>query len=142
MIDGESVGLFGRLKATSKQLRRKPRGEKRVAEQVTAIKQQIRILLNSRKGSSASTPEFGLADFNDAAIGSSDMVSTIVEDVRHAIARYEPRLVVEHIQCAPNQDLPLVLDFHITGHILAEDAAQKVEIDMVLNGFDRRYTVL
>lgn len=142
MFDGHSVGLFGRLKETSGQLRRKPRGEQKTAEQVAAIKQQLELLLNSRKGASASTPDFGLTDFNDAATSSSDMVSVIVNDVRSAIEHYEPRVLIEHIQCGPNPDLPMVFDFRITGHIAAGDATEKVEIDMLLNGFDRRYTVL
>ena len=107
-----------------------------------AIKQQLELLLNSRKGASASTPDFGLADFNDASTSSTDMVSAIVEDIRSTIARYEPRVVVEHISCEPNQDMPLTFDFRIIGHILAGNVDEKVEIDMVLNGLNRHYTVL
>lgn len=150
MSDIEAVGLFGRLKEVPKRkdgkhqplLRRKSRGESRVAERVASIKQQLEFLLNSRKGASASTPDFGLTDFNDASTSSSDMVSTIVEDIRCTIARYEPRIVVEHINCEANRDLPLAFDFRITGYIPAEDIDEKIEIDMVLNGLNRHYTIL
>ena len=146
----ETVGFFGRLKEAPKRkdgkyqpsLRRKSSGESRVAERVMSIRQQLEFLLNSRKGASASTPDFGLTDFNDASTSSSDMISVIVEDIRCAIARYEPRVVVEHITCESNRDLPLAFDFRITGYIPAEDVDEKIEIDMVLNGLNRHYTIL
>lgn len=142
--------MFGRLEAAPRRkdgrnkipLRRKARGERLVSERVTAIKQQLEVLLNSRKGSSASTPDFGLADFNDATVSASDMVSAIVHDVRDAIERYEPRIVPEEIHCVPNEDMPMAFDFRITGYILAENKEEQVEIDMVLNGFNDHYTVL
>jgi type VI secretion system protein len=150
MADTETIGLFGRLKEAPRRadgknrppLRRKQRNGEQVTQRIMAIKQQLELLLNSRKGASASTPDFGLTDFNDASISSSDMVSTIVEDIRCTIARYEPRVVIEHIACSPNQDMPLAFDFRITGHILAGDRDEQVEIDMVLNGLNRHYTVV
>lgn len=150
MVGSQASGLFGRLEEAPKRkdgknqppLRRQPRGEKLVAERVMAIKRQLEVLLNARKGASASTPDFGLADFNDASVGSSDMIGAIVQDVWDAIERYEPRIVIEKIDCEPDEDMPLAFDFRIVGHILAEDKEEQVEIDMVLNGFTDHYTVL
>lgn len=150
MASAETIGLFGRLKEAPEHkgnkrrpsLQRIPRGGERIAKRVASIKQQLELLLNARKGASASTPDFGLADFNDASTSSSDMVSTIVEDISSTIARYEPRVVVEHISCEPNRDMPLTFDFRIIGHIPAGGVDEKIEIDMVLNGLNHHYTIL
>ena len=107
------------------------------AERAAAIKRHLEILLNTRQGASASTPDYGLADFNDATTATADMVMTLLENVRSTIQRYEPRVVIESVDYRPDFHNPLTLNFSISGYIKAHDRHEKLEIDMIMNGMTR-----
>jgi len=133
--------LFERLEDTS-DLRRRTHRQATTAEQTAMIKRQLEILLNARKGASASTADYGLTDFNDAAVSTADMMMSIIDDIKAAIARYEPRIRVETVTCDNDPDFPMELTFHIKGYLKATDTQDKLEIDLVMSGLDRHNKVI
>ena len=131
--------LFERLDPTSPQA--SLRGQSDVAERVRAIKRQLEALLNARRGGSASSPEFGLPDFNDAAVGSADLMLRITRGIREAIETNEPRVQVKEIRALPGAG-SLDLTFRIECEMAAGSRDEMVEIDLIMNGHNRHYRVL
>lgn len=133
--------LFERLETTSN-TRRRTKRQATVAEQTAVIKRQLEILLNARKGASASTAGYGLTDFNDASVSTADMTLSIIDDIKDAITRYEPRVVVNTVTCDNDPDYPMELTFHIKGYLTAANTQDKLDIDLVMSGFDRRNKIV
>lgn len=139
-MNGRKPGsLFERLDPTSPGANRQ--GQSNAAERVHAIKRQLEALLNSRRGSSASTPNFGLPDFNEAAVGSADLMLRITRGIREAIEASEPRVSIKEIRSIPNAG-SLDLTFRIDCAMTAGTRAETVEIDLIMNGQNRHYRVL
>ncbi|MEM6405600.1 MAG: type VI secretion system baseplate subunit TssE [Pseudomonadota bacterium] len=122
--------------------RQRTRKQPDTAEQVAMIKRQLDILLNARQGASASTPDYGLTDFNDAAVSTADMTLKIMDDIKQTIRRYEPRVSIETVTCERDPDYPMELTFRIIGYLNADTAQEKMEIDLVMSGLDRYNKIL
>jgi type VI secretion system protein len=139
-VSGIRAGsLFERLDPRSPQA--SLRGQSDVAERVRAIKRQLEALLNARRGGSASSPEFGLPDFNDSAVGSADLMLRITRGIREAIEANEPRVRVREIRSLPGAG-SLDLSFRIDCTMSAGTNAEMLEIDLIMNGHNRHYRVL
>ncbi|WP_241086184.1 type VI secretion system baseplate subunit TssE [Candidatus Vondammii sp. HM_W22] len=104
---------------------RKPEKKLAAAEKAAAIKRHLEIILNARQGGASSSPEFGLADFNGAAVGASDMILAMVENISNTIRDYEPRVTIESVVYKPRAEFPLELNFSISGYIKAGDYQEK-----------------
>ncbi len=122
--------------------RQRTRKQPDTAKQVAMIKRQLDILLNARQGASASTPDYGLTDFNDAAVSTADMTLKIIDDIKQTIRRYEPRVSVDTVICERNPDYPMELTFRIIGYLSADTAQERLEIDLVMSGLDRYNKIL
>ncbi len=125
-----SRSLFERLR--SDDLEEMPIIRDPVTARVTSIKSNLVRVLNSRRGGSDSSPEYGLSDFNDASVGSSDMLRVISRDIRTVIAKYEPR--VSHVTVAFDHENKggLELFFKVSVQTLIGDQNEQVLIDFVL----------
>ena len=137
----QAGSLFERLEDVPV-IRRRTKRKADATKQAAMIKRQLEILLNARKGASASTAGYGLTDFNDASVTTADMTLSIMDDIKDAITRYEPRVVVDTVTCDNDPDFPMELTFHIKGYLKAEDTQDKLDIDLVMSGFDRRNKVI
>lgn len=137
----QAGSLFERLE-DAPIIRRRTNRQAAATEQAAMIKRQLAILLNARKGASASTADYGLTDFNDASISTADMVLSIMDDIKATINRYEPRVIVETVTCDNDPDFPMELTFHIKGYLKATDTQDKLEIDLVMSGLDRHNKVI
>lgn len=126
-----------RSQSLLERLRASDTGEKAEArdpleERINSIKASLVRLLNARKGGSGSEPNYGLSDFNDASVGSSDMFRVIKRDIQEAIATYEPRVdnVVVVIDAGASRGLALNFRVSMTTRISHRD--EQVTINMVL----------
>jgi type VI secretion system protein len=137
----QAGSLFERLEDTPV-VRRRLNPKTATTEQAEMIKRHLAILLNARKGASASTAEYGLTDFNDASVSTADMILGIVTDIEDTIKRYEPRIEIETVTCDNDPDYPMELTFHIKGYLKATDTQDKLEIDMVMSGLDRHNKII
>lgn len=102
-----------------------------------SIKRHLVRLLNAHPGNSASAPDLGLLDFNDATRGTHDLNIQIRSAIRHCIENYEPRVQRVDVVALPQQQDPLQLRFQVTVYLRTDSADDKTTIDLVLD--DKRY---
>ncbi|WP_414648288.1 type VI secretion system baseplate subunit TssE [Dyella sp.] len=107
------------------------------AERIHAVKRHLKWLLNARQGCSQSSPDLGLSDFNDAAIGSADLALRVRQDIERLVAAYEPRVQVLSVRVCPDPDQPLDLHFRLDCLVPVHHAEEKVEIDLLIRHQDR-----
>lgn len=107
---------------------------------VASIKRHLVDLLNSHPGNSASVPELGLLDFNDATIGVLDLELNIKQAIRHCIERYEPRVQHVDVESLPNSGDPLQLRFQVHATVALGNSSTHTTIDLLLN--NKRYQCL
>ncbi|HSP78476.1 MAG TPA: type VI secretion system baseplate subunit TssE [Myxococcaceae bacterium] len=120
-------GLLTRL-AASHQGALAPRGHP-----VASITEHLRVLLNTRKGESASSPGFGILDFNDIIHTYPSAITKMQQSIRTAIQEFEPRLrnvVVVHV---PEEKEPTALRFDIVAQLNMEGARGTVRFHTELH---------
>src|SRR5690606_41534931 len=88
-----------------------------VTHVVESIKRHLVRLLNAHPGNSASVPDLGLRDFNDATLGTRDVSIQIRGAIRQCIERSEPRVKrVDGVALPPGPN-PLQRKFQVTGYL-------------------------
>jgi type VI secretion system protein len=100
-----SRGLLARLEAGD------PRTD--AGDLNESIAEHLRVLLNTRRGSCATQPEFGVVDFTDLVHGFPGSVQALQQAIRATILTFEPRLRGVTVRYLPQED-PLTLRFEIT----------------------------
>jgi type VI secretion system protein len=134
--DSQSKGgsLFERLEQAAV-----PAGQSmgEVTHVVDSIKRHLVRLLNAHPGNSASVPELGLLDFNDATLGTHDLSIQIRSAIRQCIERYEPRVKRVDVVAQPQGPDPLQLRFQVTVYLKTGLQDDKTTIDLLLD--DKRY---
>ncbi|HTN33547.1 MAG TPA: type VI secretion system baseplate subunit TssE [Marinobacter sp.] len=134
--EGQSRGgsLFERLEQAAA-----PAGQSmgEVTHVVTSIKRHLVRLLNAHPGNSASVPELGLLDFNDATLGTYDLNIQIRSAIRQCIEKYEPRVKRVDVIALPKGPDPLQLRFQVTVYLKVGSQDDKTTIDLLLD--DKRY---
>lgn len=128
--------LFERLDPDVPLLRILSRQEQ-VQERIRGIKQNLERILNTRQGCSASSPELGLRDFNNASLGSTDLQQRVGADIRRSIAAHEPRIKVVSVRVQPDATQPLNLHIRLDCLVSLQGMEEQMEIDLVVNGLDR-----
>jgi len=103
-----------------------------VEARIKSIKQNLIRLLNSRAGGSSSSSGYGLGDFNDASVGSSDMLRIIGQDIRNTIIEFEPRIHDVHVRFDTSGLGGLELGFSISAKTTIKHRDELVTIDLVL----------
>jgi type VI secretion system protein len=112
------------------------------AERVRAIKRQLEWILNSRQGSSQSSPGLGLRDLNDAAIGSVDLRQQVCLDIHSAVAQYEPRARVIDVKPLADTETSLELGFRLVCMVPLNNKEEQVEIDLLFHHQGRQVRVM
>jgi len=131
-------GFFDRLNHAPP-LRRRSNNDEFSFHKTNGIKRHIERLLNARKGSSLSAPDFGLNDFNDASIGTSDMVAVISEDIKATINRFDSRVTITDVQYDRDNDYPLELKFIISGFAIVDGLGQEIIFAVAMDRFSRQW---
>lgn len=108
-----------------------------VVHVVDSIKRHLVRLLNAHPGNSASAPELGLLDFNDATLGTHDLNIRIRTAIRSCIERFEPRVNRVDVVALPQGPDPLQLRFQVTVYLRVGSTDEKTTIDLLLD--DKRY---
>jgi len=81
-----------------------------------SIGSHLRVLLNTRRGDSATVPDFGIVDFNDVVHEFPGGVQQLAKSIRATILQYEPRLKSVSVRHVPDES-PLTLRFEISGQL-------------------------
>jgi type VI secretion system protein len=66
--------------------------EENLGSLAESVRRNLRRLLNARHGMSEAQEDYGLPALADVIVGSGDHVRLVVEAIRTAIEKYEPRL--------------------------------------------------
>jgi len=133
--------LFNRLDPDLPPLRSRT-GKALAGDRVRAIKTNLEQLLNTRRGSSQSCPDLGLPDMNDAAVGPLELRTQICHDIREMVARYEPRVRVVDVHPVAADEHSPGLCFRLHCQVPLVDAAEQVEIDLLVHQRQQRILVL
>ncbi|MFD4841344.1 type VI secretion system baseplate subunit TssE [Achromobacter sp. NPDC058515] len=128
--------LFERLDPDALPRRSRSRQDLAIAR-IHAIKRHLELLLNSRRGCSQSSPGLGLEDFNDAAMGSADLLLQVSQDIRRSVEAFEPRVKVLGVHARPDGSQPLNLNFRLDCLVPVANTEEQVEIDLVIHHRDR-----
>ncbi|MDX1756888.1 MAG: type VI secretion system baseplate subunit TssE [Marinobacter sp.] len=133
-VQARAGSLFERLEQAAEPT---GQGMGQVTHVVESIKRHLVRLLNAHPGNSASAPELGLLDFNDATLGTQDLNIRIRSAIRHCIERFEPRVTRVDVVALPQGPDPLQLRFQVTVYLCMGSVDDKTTIDLVLD--DKRY---
>ena len=82
-----------------------------------SITRHLRVLLNTRKGESVSSPGYGILDFNDVVHTYPSAIQKMQVSIRTAIQEYEPRLKSVVVVHTPDEGEPAALKFEITAQL-------------------------
>lgn len=89
-----------------------------------SVRRHLRKLFNTRAGSVATVPDYGLTDFNDVAQEHSDLPEAVAMEVADLIRKYEPRLAEVQVTPHPSPDNPTGLRFTVTAELKQVDGRQ------------------
>jgi type VI secretion system protein len=85
--------------------------------QAQAVLEHLRQLLNTRQGSSALDPLYGIPDFTDLLHSFPDGLFVLQRALAETITRYEPRLRAVSVRPVRVLRDTLVLQFEVTGQL-------------------------
>lgn len=123
--------LFERLRSDDLQIDLP--GRDSLTARLESIRASLVRLLNSRGGLSAASAGYGLEDFNDATIGSSDMMRVVARDIERTITANEPRVQNVRVEFDRSQAGSLELFFRISATTVITRKSEQVVIDLVLS---------
>ncbi len=112
-------------------------GMAEVGHVVESIKRHLVRLLNAHPGNSATVPDLGLLDFNDATLGTHDLSIQVRSAIRACIEKFEPRVHRVDVLALPQGPDPLQLRFQVTVYLQVGSDDEKTTIDLLLD--DKRY---
>jgi type VI secretion system protein len=93
----------------------------------------LRHILNSRRGSSSTVPDYGLPDLADVVHEFPDVIVELQRIIKESIDRYEPRLRAVRVNFVPDEDDLLILRFHIAGELAAGGETQRISFESTIS---------
>lgn len=104
-----------------------PSGGVAMAEGWPEIEQSIRLIIGTEPGERPMRPEFGCA-VRDQVFGSFDASTSgaIAGEVRRALDRWEPRIVVDDVEVVQSADEQDVLQIHVRYHLAATNSRRNL----------------
>lgn len=93
------------------------------ADEVEAIVEHLRVLLNTRQGEAPSAPSFGVVDFSDMVHAFPGAVQQLVRSIRATILEFEPRLRNVNVRHVTNEG-ELLLRFEISAQLADQRSAR------------------
>ncbi len=97
------------------------------------IRENLQLVLNSRKHNSPSVPDFGISDFADFFRGKLTP-QMIQDEIKHCIEKYEPRLTNVEVRFTPQEDDPFRLHLDIHANIVSDDDETPTVFHTVVEG--------
>lgn len=91
------------------------------------VEQSVRLILATEPGERPMRPEFGCA-IRDRVFDSFDSTtgSTIAQEVRRALERWEPRIVVDEVSVVRTADHQEVIDIHVAYHLAGANSPRNL----------------
>ncbi|GAU70308.1 hypothetical protein SSP35_18_00360 [Streptomyces sp. NBRC 110611] len=104
-----------------------PSGGTAMAEGTADVEQAIRLILATEPGERPMRPEFGCA-IRDRIFGSFDAATSgaIAHEVRRALERWEPRIVVDDVDVVQSADEQDMLRIHVAYHLASTNSRRNL----------------
>ena len=99
---------------------------------VASVLRNVGAVLNERRGSCETRPDFGLPDLNDA-IGRGSGPVQFAAVVQEAIDLFEPRLSNVLVRYVPDSDHPMRINYRISATIQIGDHRERLAFDTILS---------
>ncbi|MBS9783269.1 MAG: type VI secretion system baseplate subunit TssE [Pasteurella sp.] len=115
--------------------------EEKSYELFHSIKQNLDIILNSKRGCSGCSPYFGLRDFNDATASTQSLCVEITSDIKRNIEMFEPRVRVNKIDYIQDDSSPEALIFRLSCAVLLKSGKELSEFDLILNSVTQKFRI-
>lgn len=94
-------------------------------------------MLNTRRGSVQTLPDYGLPDFNDMALRFPDAIGEIKKEIKACVEKYEPRLRNVHIEHVPDETQPLALRYEISATLTLENEKSNILFETTFNSMGK-----
>lgn len=105
---------------------------------LSSIRQNLKLMLNTRPFACQSSPYIGIPDLNDAVLTGVDFKSYLEKVIADCITTYEPRINNVCVYFTENDIDMLSLQFNIVAFITLDNQKQKVEFNVQLDN-NRQY---
>ncbi len=93
-------------------------------DEVGAVLEHLRVLLNTRQGEAPCAPDLGVMDLSDVVHAFPAAGTGLARAIRATILRYEPRLTHVNVRYVPDDGL--LLRFEISAQIAGRRGARAV----------------
>ena len=133
---GREYTLLQRLASASSHGR--GRLEPTATEDLDALMESVRRhlgrLLNARHGMSEALPDYGLPALTDLVIGSGDYTQRVLEAIRIAIEKYEPRLRRVKVERVLDEDEKHTVSFRVEANLVSQTGEHRVCYETLVTG--------
>lgn len=98
-----------------------------------SVLRHLKQMLNTRAGSAATLPDYGLPDFNDLVLRFPDAILELRRAIKLCAEKYEPRLTNVKVDYLPDEENPLGLRFEITAQLVIDGERAGIWFETTLN---------
>jgi type VI secretion system protein len=110
----------------------KRRSRVNAQDAVDSVVAHLGRLLNVRRGSVPTLPDYGMPDFNDLVFEDGRIVNAVRAAIVDVVTKYEPRLTRLSVTYVPDEDNVLDLRFRITATLVLEGNRAPVTFDTLI----------
>jgi len=93
---------------------------------IGAVLEHLEMLLNTRQGSVAHLPDYGLPDISTVFKSFPDSLEMLRRAIKNTITKYEPRLINVQVNLRESDTMVFRATFLVTGEIVEEDRTTRV----------------
>ncbi|MEK6748530.1 MAG: type VI secretion system baseplate subunit TssE, partial [Pseudomonadota bacterium] len=94
-------------------------------------------LLNTRRGSVPTQPDYGLPDFNDMISRFPDAIHELKKEIKMCLEKYEPRLSQIQVGYVADKDNPLTLRYEVSALLHIDEEKTDVWFETTLNAMGK-----
>lgn len=116
--------LIERIRAWNKEPDRRGRNDPNKV--IDSVLKHLQRILNTRRGSTQISGEYGIPDFTDFLGTYPDSLREMERAIRQTILRFEPRLKSVRVSFTPQEDESLTLRFQITAQLVMPEERRPV----------------
>jgi type VI secretion system protein len=98
-----------------------------------SVRRHLHRLLNTRRGSALSVPEYGVPEFSELLHSFPDAILDLTRAIKAGIERFEPRLSEVIVKHVPTPDSILTLRFEITARLVHEGRKEPVWFETTID---------
>jgi type VI secretion system protein len=100
-------------------------------DEVDAILEHLRVLLNTRQGEAVCAPSYGVVDFTDVVHAMPGATQALVRSIRATILEHEPRLRNVTVRPA-GEEGELVLRFEISAQLASQRSGRTLHFSTTI----------